>query len=40
MGATLAYIIPAILVMATAYLVLERLLRNERDRRNFELGVS
>lgn len=38
MGATLAYIIPAILVMATAYLVLERLLRNERDRRNFELA--
>lgn len=34
----LAYTIPALLVLAATYWVLERMLRSERERRNFELA--
>ena len=33
----LKYILPALLVLATAYLMLNKLFKNEEDRRNYEL---
>lgn len=36
----LQFILPAILVLATAYLMIDKLLRNEEKRRNFELHKS